>query len=136
MFTAPRLKLPLSYVAAAVLLAPGVILVQLLIQNLIAVLWPSWVLIGAHQARGIDVMGQRMIMMLGMLVVLVVAVLPAAIAGVAVGFALYWSTQTIHILLPSIVAAIVLLAETWIGSEAVGKFLERTDVGQIDATES
>src|SRR6476646_9428397 len=95
------------------LLAPGFILVQLLMQNAIAVMWPSWVVTGSRQNRGIDVMGQRLIMVFGLLVVLVVVVLPAAIAAAIVGFALYWTTHTVHVLLPAVIAAAVLLIEAF-----------------------
>jgi hypothetical protein len=136
LFTAPRLKLPPSWALSAMLLAPGIILVQLLVQNAIAVMWPSWVSIGARQARGIDVMGQRMIMMVGLLVVLAVAIIPAAIVGGLVMMVLYWATDSVHVLLPAIFAAATLFVETMLGSLMVGKMLDRTDVGQIDATEN
>src|SRR4030095_15663551 len=48
-----------SWILAAMLLAPGMILLQLLAQNAIAVMWPSWVTTGTMRTRGIDVMGQR-----------------------------------------------------------------------------
>jgi hypothetical protein len=92
--------------------------------------------IGARQARGIDVMGQRMIMMVGLLVVLAVAIIPAAIVGGLVMMVLYWATDSVHVLLPAIFAAATLFVETMLGSLMVGKMLDRTDVGQIDATEN
>jgi hypothetical protein len=131
-----RLDVPPTYAMAAMLVAPGIICVQLLVQNAIAVMWPSWAMVGSHRARGIDVMGQRLIMMFGMMIVLVIAALPAALAAVLVGFALYWATGAVHILLPAIVASAGLLVESYIGSAAIGKILERTDVGQIDAAEN
>jgi hypothetical protein len=44
---------------------------------------------GPTRARGIDVMGQRLIMMFGRLLVIVVAVVPAALAAGLVALAIY-----------------------------------------------
>jgi hypothetical protein len=124
-----------SWVLAAIFVAPGMIILQLLAQNAIAVLWPSWVATGNTRARGIDVMGQRLIMMAGFLLVLVVAVLPAAIVAMVVRLAIYFLTGTSVIILPAAVAAIVLFAESFVASHAIGKVLERMDVSAIDAPE-
>jgi hypothetical protein len=131
-----RMDMLPSIPIAAILIAPGVILMQLLVQNAIAVMWPSWVVIGSNRARGIDVMGQRMIMMFGLLLVLVVSVLPAGLAGGIVMFAVYWTTGSLPIVLPAVIAAVVLLVEALLTSEAVGKALDRTDVSSMDAMET
>jgi len=130
-----RMGVSPSYVLAGVLLAPGVIVLQVLAQNAMAVIWPSWVAIGASRARGVDVMGQRMIMTFGMLLVLAVGVLPAAVAGAVVMLPLYWTTGTWPVVIPSLVAAAVLAVEALLVSEAIGKAFDRTDVTAIDATE-
>ena len=135
LFFARNLAVQTSWVVAALMLAPGVILLQLLAQNAIAVMFPSWVVTGTQRARGIDVMGQRMIMMLGLMVVLVVAVLPAAIVGGLVGLGIYFVTGIAAVIVPAIAAAIALFAEAYVASEAIGKILDRTDVSAIDAQE-
>jgi hypothetical protein len=70
-------------------IAPPLCLLQLMIPNAATLLFPSW----AQTARtrgGIDVMGQRMIFVAGQLVVILVALLPAAILGVLLWFAAHW----------------------------------------------
>jgi len=133
---ASRLDINASMLMAAILLSPGLIVMQLLFQNAIAVLWPAWVVVSSHRARGIDVMGQRMIMMFGLMLALVVAILPAAVAGGIVVAGLYWTTGQLWIVGPAAVAAIVLFMEALAGSEIIGRLFERTDVNAIDATES
>jgi ABC-2 type transport system permease protein len=69
-------------------LIPPVCLLQLLVPNAGAILFPSW----ASPARpnrggGIEVMGQRLIFLAGQTVVLLAAVLPAAGFAVLAGFA-------------------------------------------------
>ena len=129
------LKLPPSWIVAAVLLTPGVILLQLLAQNAIAVVWPSWAMIGPGRARGIDVMGQRLLMMAGLVLVLAAALLPAAIAGGVAGLGIHLLTGGIPIVVPALVAAAMLLCEAFVVSGAVGRLLDRTDISAIDAQE-
>jgi len=123
------------FIVAGILLAPGIILAQLLVQNALAVMFPSWVRIGQNQPRGIDVMGQRMFMVFGMMIVLVVALLPAALLAGVAGFIGYSMTKTIPIIVPAAIAAAALLVECHFASEAIGRLLDRTDVSAIDAAE-
>jgi ABC-2 type transport system permease protein len=124
-----------SVIVAALVIAPGIILLQLLAQNAIAVMWPTWVVTNANRVRGIDVMGQRMIMMFGLLLVLVVAVVPAALVAVLVGLALSALTGKFLIIIPALAAALVLFGEAFLASHAIGKLLDRTDVSAIDTAE-
>jgi len=71
----------LSRFGAAFVLAPGLIAAQLTIHNGAAVLFPAWVPIGRQRPRGLDAMGQRLILFAGVLLSLVVMVGPGAIAG-------------------------------------------------------
>jgi len=125
----------LSYGAAAIMLAPALILVQLVVTNGIAVMFPAWIAIGSSRARGIDAMGQRLLMMAGLLVSLVLALLPAALVAGIVGFSIYWTTQIIPVVLPAAVAAAVVIAECWVAIELLGRVLDRTDVNSVEATE-
>jgi hypothetical protein len=120
---------------AALLVAPGIILAQLLVQNGLAVSFPSWVAIGAPRG-GVDVMGQRLIMMAANLLALVVVILPAAIVAGISGLAWYWLVGTIPVVVPGLLAAAALQIEVFIGSEIVGAILDRTDISAIDAPES
>jgi len=133
MIFSASIKLVPSWIVAAALLTPGVILLQLLGQNALAVTWPSWFATGASRPRGIDVMGQRLLMMAAMLLGLTVAVIPAAVAGAIAVFALYFVTGSSAVVIPAIVAAAVLLLEAYLISHAVGRLLDRTDISAIDA---
>lgn len=132
---AQALRVELSWIVAAAIVAPGVILLQLIVHNAIAATWPSLVVTGPSRARGIDVMGQRLITMFGLLIVLVVAVLPAAIIAGLAGVTLRILTGTFIVIVPAILAVIVLFVEAWLASEAVGKILDRTNLSAIDPQE-
>jgi len=120
-----------SFLVAALAIAPGLIVVQLLIQNALAVTFPSWVSIGPARG-GVDVMGQRMLLMVASVVGFLVAVLPAAIVGGGVALLLRVFTPNVPIVLPGLMAAAVLLGEAVLGSELVGSILDRTDVTALD----
>ncbi len=124
-----------SYTVALMLATPGLLLAQLLVQNGIAVLFPSWVAIGRSRSRGVDVMGQRMLMMAGMLLALVLAVLPAALTGGALGLVIYLLTRHIFVFLPAVLAAAVLLAEGLVGTEILGRLFERTEIREVEPEE-
>jgi len=131
---AASIRMSASSAIAAGVLAPGLILLQLLAQNALAVLWPSWFATGA-QVRGIDVMGQRLLMMLGLLLVLVVAAVPAGIVAGVLLLGIYFLTGTYAVVAPALAAAAVLLTEAFAASHAIGKLLDRTDVSAIDVME-
>jgi hypothetical protein len=126
---------PWSYLIASMAIAPGVILIQLLVQNALAVTFPSWVTIGPARG-GIDVMGQRMLLMVGSILALLVAALPAAIVGGILFVALRWLTGGAPIVLPGLAAAAVLLGEALVGSELVGAIFDRTDVTALDPADA
>jgi ABC-2 type transport system permease protein len=126
------LNRPASLALAAGFLAPALILAQLVLQNGLAILFPAWVAVGTSRARGIDAMGQRMLMMAGTILALVTALLPAAIAALRVGFVIYSVTQAIPIVIPALVLAVVLIAECWLAAELLGGVLDRTDVSALE----
>ncbi len=129
------LRRQLSFTAAALLIAPGLIATQVLVQNAVAILFPSWVSIGPSRAQGLDVMGQRMLMMAAMLVTLVFAVLPAALLAGVVAAAIYFVTSIVPVVLPAAIITAMLVAECLLASEALGRVMERTDPSAIDAVE-
>jgi hypothetical protein len=124
-----------SWIFAAAVLSPGVILLQLLSQNAIAVMWPAWVMTGPNRVRGIDVTGQRILAMFGFLLVLVIAVVPAAVVAALTAYTLYLLTGAVFIVPSAIVAAVALLVEAYGASEVIGRMLDRTDVSAVPAQE-
>src|SRR5262249_40818983 len=126
----------LGYVAATMLVAPGIIATQVMAHNGLAVLFPAWVSIGPSRGmQGTEVMGQRLIVMAGMLLVLVMAVPPAAaVAGIA-ALGLSFLTGRLWVVIPALLASAILVAECLLASEAIGHVLDRTDIAALDAIE-
>ncbi len=125
----------LSYGAAAMFVAPALILVQLVVQNGIAVMFPAWIAIGASRARGIDAMGQRLLLMAGILLTLALALIPAALVAGAAGFAVYWTMGIVPVILPAALGSAILVVECWVAVQILGRVLDRTDVSAIEPVE-
>jgi hypothetical protein len=122
----------ISYGIAAMVLAPPLIIIQLIVHNGLAVLFPAWVMIGATRSRGVEVMGQRLLMQAAIWITLLLAILPAALVAGAVAAAIYFATGTIPIVIPALLAAAIILAEAFLATEALGRALDRTDVGSLE----
>jgi ABC-2 type transport system permease protein len=124
-----------SYAVAAILAAPALILAQLVVQNGFAIAFPAWMSIGVSRAKGIEIMGQRMLMLAGNAIALMIFVLPGAAAAVVVTLAFYWFTHTIIVIVPALTVAVVMTVECWFAVEGLGRVLDRTDVSAVDARE-
>jgi hypothetical protein len=125
----------LAYVASAIVLAPALILGQVVLHNAIAVLLPAWAGIGASRARGIDAMGQRILLTFGTLLGLAIGLIPAGLIAGGIGITLYALTDRVMILVPALAGAGVILAECWIATLLLGLALDRMDVSAIEAEE-
>jgi hypothetical protein len=113
----------------AALLMPMLNLIILQIPNAAALAFPAWFQSAKGGGQGIEATGQRLIFMLGQLLVLLVALIPAAALFAGVFFlAKILLATAIAILLASIAAAIVLGAEAAFGVMLLGWLFDRFDV--------
>jgi len=113
----------------AALIIPVLDLITLQIPNAAALLFPAWFQEAKSGGAGIEATGQRLIFMLGQMVVFVVALTPAAalFAGVFFLVKMLLGMAT-AIPLASIAAAIVLAVEAALGVMLLGWLFERYDV--------
>ena len=88
-FLQPLVQDRLSYMIAALLVAPGLILAELTVLNGLAVLFPAWISTGAARSRGVEALGQRLFTTAGVLLTLVIALVPAALAAGLVAGGIY-----------------------------------------------
>jgi hypothetical protein len=119
----------LSIGAGAAIIAPMLNLISLVIPNASVLLFPAWMQIGREHAGGIEVMGQRLIFMLGSLVVFAFALVPA---GSLLGLTLVLGKPVIgfNLALPvaALAAAAVLAGEASLAVWWMGRLFERFDV--------
>jgi hypothetical protein len=127
---------------AAALSAPALILTQVLLHNGMAILFPAWVSAGVARSRGIDAIGQRLIIMGAVTLALTITLVPGLIVAWPVALVL---TTVLHdspvatAVIPVVVSAIVsflLAIECWIVIELLGRVLDRTDISAVEVVEA
>lgn len=117
----------LAILTALLLLCPALSLAGLVVQNTAALLFPSWVTPEPNQQRGVEMMGQRLLTLLGTWVVLLIVVLPVGAVGAALSFVLlpflgFWSAAV-----GALFMAAVFVAGALAATYAMGRLFERFD---------
>ena len=121
----------LAIALGAAFLLPVLDLLVLLIPNAAVLLFPSWIQTGKDSPRGIEATGQRLVFALGQLLVLVLALLPAAITFLGVFFLLKLALgYAAAVPFAALVAAIILAVEGGFGVMLLGRLFERFDVSE------
>jgi ABC-2 type transport system permease protein len=130
----PGLPLPLRAAATLGLLPvlPAISLAGLLVQNVAVVLFPSWLPVATsgqvEPARGIEVFGQRLLMLAGTLLVLGVGLLPSSLLGLGLAWGLQGLLGPWALVPAGAAAATLLLGEVALGVLALGRVFDRLDV--------
>ena len=121
----------LAIALGAAFLLPVLDFLVLLIPNAAVLLFPSWIQTGRDSPRGIEATGQRLIFALGQLLVLLLALLPAAIAFTGVLFLLKLALgDAAAIPFAALAATVILAVEAGFGVMLLGKLFERFDVSE------
>ena len=119
-----------QFIVAVLLLTIPVCAVQLLIRNAIPVLFPAWAMRSKDEPRGFVMMGQRLVTMAGNILVLAVALVPAAVVflpSLWIAFR-FFSGNAAFVGVATMPAVGVLAAEVWVGVKALGAQFETIDV--------
>ena len=104
-------------------------LILLQIPNAAVLAFPAWFQSAKGGGPGLEATGQRIIFMLGQLLVLLVALLPAAALFAGVFFLVRWLlTTAVAIPLASVAAALTLAVEAALGVMLLGWLFDRFDV--------
>jgi hypothetical protein len=128
-----------EFVVIALILATPVCAAQLLIRNAVPILLPGWAMRAPDEQRGFIVMGQRLVMMAGNLLVLLFVLLPAACVVVpGLLMAKFWFSGSMPVVaLTTVLAAALLFFEVWLGIRFLGHQFEKIDVtNELDAVAS
>lgn len=130
-FTTPE------FVVSAVVFIVPVTAIQLLIQNGAMILFPAWNM-STESVRGFTAIGQRMLFLLGNLITLALAVLPAAALFLPALWIVHktMGSAPIGILLATLPAAAILVAGIFIAHKMLASQFEDIDIANdIDAVE-
>ena len=126
------LTAPVRFTLAAGLVPvlPLVCALQLLVPNAAALLFPAWVQTMRNRSeRGIEVVGQRIIFLAGQLLVVALALLPAALGAGLLIFATQWLIGPVAaIAFASVAVLVILAAEVGCGLWWLGQRFEAFDL--------
>jgi len=122
----------LDFAICALLLAVPIITLQLVIRNAVPVVFPAWAARGKEDPRGFVLTGQRLMLVLGNLVVLAIALIPAALvfapsAWLALRF---FEGNAMFMAVMTMPAVAVIAGEVWLGIRLLGDRFEELDVSQ------
>jgi hypothetical protein len=124
-----------SVATSAAIVAPALIFAQLTIHNGVALLFPAWVPLGMQRSRGLDAMGQRLIMLGGTWLLLAIGAIPAAIGGGIVWFAFHWMIGNAALIPGALAATAIVAIEVLLATEALGPAYERIDILAVERSE-
>jgi hypothetical protein len=124
-----------SFALAAAFAGPALIAAQFAVHNAATIFFPAWVQIGTQRTRGIDAMGQRLIMLAAIVVSLAIFALPGALAGGVVWFLFHRIAGDVVYVPAAIVFAVVVLVEVLMVTELLGPAYERIDVTSVERAE-
>lgn len=133
----PRIDLSvrLAVGLAALIFAPALIFAQFTIHNAAALIFPAWIASGQGRPRGVDAMGQRLIMFGGIMLVMMVALLPSAIIAGILWFAFARFIGPWILVPAAIVATTAVGLEVLMATEALGPAYERLDLTSVERAE-
>jgi hypothetical protein len=133
----PQLSLGwrLSFATSALLLAPALIFAQLTVHNAAAVLFPAWVPLGNSRPRGIDAMGQRLILLGAVLLSLLVMMTPGVLVGAILWIALYRFLGAAVLIPAAVICLGIVSIEVLTVTEALGPAYEKLDALSIERSE-
>jgi ABC-2 type transport system permease protein len=119
-----------QFIVATLLLTLPVCAVQLLIRNAMPVLFPAWAMRSKDEPRGFVMMGQRLVMLAGNILVLGASLLPAAIVFLPSLWLAYkfFAGNPAFVAVATMPAVGVLVAEVWFGVRALGAQFESIDI--------
>ncbi|HEV8436252.1 MAG TPA: hypothetical protein VGR95_22780, partial [Thermoanaerobaculia bacterium] len=117
-----------EFAVVVLLFAIPICAMQLLIRNAAAVLFPAWTMRSQDDPRGFTVMGQRLILLAGNLLVLTISLIPPAIVVLIGWFVSRSFSATVAVPLATVPAVALLAGEVWLGIRMLGAQFERIDV--------
>lgn len=125
----------LSIGIAAMILMPALVCAQYMIHNATALLFPAWVPVGSGRPRGVDAMGQRLILLGGTWLVLLLSMVPGVAAGGLLWVGFYRFTGPWILVPAAAVCAAIVATEVVMASEALGSAYERLDITSVERGE-
>lgn len=118
------------------MLLPGLVFAQFAVHNAAALLFPAWISSGTGRPRGVDAMGQRLIMLAGTWLVMLFGILPAALVAAVLWFAFYRFVGPWVLFPGAAIGLAILLAEVLLVTELLGPVYDRLDITSVERTDA
>jgi hypothetical protein len=131
-FTTRSLPVRVSVALALAILAPAIIAAQLTVHNAAAIVFPGWVPLGTQRPRGLDAMGQRLILFGGVIIALTIMLAPPAVAAGLVWFAFRGLLGPAAFVPAALVCTVLVGVEVLLATEALGPIYERIDLSAVE----
>lgn len=127
--------MPAVWLVVAALVAPGWNALALLIPNAAVLLFPGWFHTRADAPQGIEVTGQRLLLLFGQLAIISLTIVPAGVAFAA-GFFLMQvlGADAVAPVAGAGLAAVMLGVEVCLGVWLVGRLFDRFDLAMEQGT--
>jgi ABC-2 type transport system permease protein len=124
-----------EFIVLAMLFAIPICAAQLLIQNAVVILLPGWAIQSGEESRGFAVLGQRLVILGGSLVVLLAGLVPAAIVFAPLFYlARRFGSNPFVLAISTAPAIAVLVVEIWVSIRFLGNQFDQIDItNEIDA---
>ncbi|MBS1818676.1 MAG: hypothetical protein JSU08_12155 [Acidobacteria bacterium] len=113
-------------------LAPGIVAAQYTVHNGIAVVFPGWIPLGPSRPRGVDAAGQRLILLLGTWVGLLVALVPGAIVVAGLSWVARPFIGSLVLPIGAVVTMTIVMGEVWVATEVLGRVYDRLEITSIE----
>lgn len=127
----PGLGWRVAAALAAAIVLPLLDVIAIQVPNLSVLLFPAWFQLGKEPAQGIEATGQRIVLLLGQMLVFLVALAPAAGVFFLVFLVVdYVAVTPVAIVAGAFVGALLLAAEAALGVMLLGKLYERFEPGE------
>ena len=117
------------------LITPALVLAQYTMHNAVAVVFPGWVPLGASRPRGVDAVGQRLILLMANWLGLLVALLPGILLTAALSALLRQLTGPWILPIGALLTTAIVVAETVVLTEMLGPVFEKLDVTSVERAE-
>jgi len=121
----------IEWAVAAMLISPGIMLVEIVVQNALAILFPAWMDLGATSSRGMEVMGQRVLIAGGLIVTVGLSLFPAILVAVVASSVVHAFTGADTVVVSAAAASLTLVVESALVAAALGRVVDRMDASAV-----
>jgi hypothetical protein len=124
-----------SFAVAGLLIAPALVLAQLVVQNGLAVLLPAWLVTKGSAGAGLERMGQSLVVVWGGWLAAIAFVVPGALVGWTVRSLLTTAMGPAAVIPAAGALLAFVIGEALLATSWLGRVLDRTDLQSLDPVE-